>query len=401
MVPALAERGDRAGCEKKPVRMRGGVVKRGAGWTYVVREWDPQTRRSRPRWVSGFDSRRAAVQARAEAVAAIASGTHVPRRNLTVAEWLDEWITAHEVTLKRSTASSYRAIIERYLKPTIGHERLQELSPTRLSIAFRHLHDHGGVRDKPLSPRTVELLQAVLRRAMNDAVTERLITVNPVVGTKRPKVVKPKHTTWTAAQCLTYLDAQPNDTLGCLFRVALATGLRRGEICALRWCDVDLETGVLHVERAVTVLGGSRTYDTPKNHERRGAAVDGDTVAALDALRRMQTQARGDTQATCPGDQDLIFVDVTGEPLTPDAVSRAFARSQRVTDLPRLTFHELRHTHATLLLRERVPVHVVAKRLGHRDPSVTLGVYADVIADDDAEAVGVFARALAGARAPR
>ena len=114
-------------------------------------------------------------------------GTYVAPRDLTVSKYLDDWIAGHAVELKPSTAASYRSKIELYLKPAIGHERLQALSPSRLSAQFRDMHERGGKDGRPVSPRTVEFARAVLRRAMNDAVVGRLIEVNPVVGSKAPR----------------------------------------------------------------------------------------------------------------------------------------------------------------------------------------------------------------------
>lgn len=377
-------------------RMKGGIIRRGNTWSYVIRERDPQTGKTKPRWVGGFRTQAEAKAARAAAMAAQTRGTYVAPRKITVGEWLDQWMDGHEVTLKPSTAEYYRANIERYLKPRLGHERLQGLSPARLSVVFRDLYEAGGHNGKPLSPRTVEFARAVLRRALADAVVERLIEVNPVVGTKRPKVEKPKHTTWTGEQLGRFL-AQCEHRLAPLFAVAAATGMRRGELLALRWADVDLDTGVISVDRAVVQIGQERRYSTPKNHERRKVSIDPGTVSTLRALRRRQLEERLQWGAAYVDSEDLVFTWENGAPLLPDYVTKEFSRAQRGMDLPQLTLHSLRHTHATLLLREGVPVHVVAKRLGHRDPSVTLNVYADAIPDDDVRAVDVYSRVVHGA----
>jgi len=160
-------------------RMRDGIIQRGSGWSYVVREKDPATGTSRPRWVSGFPTRAAAKRARDAARHQANRGTYVPPQNLTVGEYLDRWLEAHAVTLKPSTAASYRANVARYLKPALGPERVQSLSPSRLSLLFKDLHEHGGKEGQPLSPRTVEFARAVLRRALQDAVLDRVLEVNP------------------------------------------------------------------------------------------------------------------------------------------------------------------------------------------------------------------------------
>lgn len=380
-------------------KMRDGLVKRGATWSYVIRVKDPETGRSKPRWIGGFPSRAAAKAARDAARNASNRGTWVPPQDMTLAAWLDRWITSHEVELKPSTAAGYRQNITRYLVPALGHERLQQLSPSRLSVVFREMHERGGMNGRPLSPRTVEYARAVLRRALQDAVLDRVIEVNPVFGTKRPKAIKPTHTTWTGAQVSAFLGhlAERDQRFAELWHLALATGMRRGELLALRWSDVDLEAGTVSVERSVFAPGAERTYTTPKNHERRTVGIDARTLAVLKEHRKAQAEARLAAGPLWADAEGLLFVWSDGSPLHPGFVTKEFGRAQLGSGLPRLILHEARHTHATVLLRAGVPVHIVAKRLGHRDPTVTLSVYADVIPDDDDRAVETFSKAVFGA----
>jgi len=238
----------------------------------------------------------------------------------------------------------------------------------------------------------------VQRRALQDAVVDRILEVNPVVGTKRPRVPKPKHATWSGAQLQMFLgDLTSDDRWTPLWTLAAATGMRRGELLALRWTDVDLEKGLIAVERSVTQIRQERVYVTPKNHERREVNIDPRTVDTLRAWRKVQVAERLTWGAAYGGAEDLVFTWDDGRPVLPDYVTKAFGTmTERLEGLPRLVLHELRDTHATILLRDGVPVHIVAKRLGHRDPSVTLNVYADAIPDDDGRAVVVFSRAVWG-----
>jgi len=379
-------------------KMRDGVIRRGSTWSYVVRDRNPETGKTKPRWVGGFATRKAARDARDGARHAVHRGTYVAPQDLTVSAWLDQWITAHSVALKPSTELTYRANIDRYLKPTIGHERVQALSPNRLSVVFKTMYDSGGVDGRPLSTRTVEFARAVLRRAMQDAVLDRIVEVNPVTGSKMPKRDgKPKHTTWTGAQLQAFLERAPRDRWLPLWTLAAATGMRRGELMGLTWTDVDLETGVVAVDRSTTQLGRDRVTTTPKNHERRKVAVDPRTVATLRSWRVQQASERLEWGSAYHDSGGLLFTWENGSAVLPDYVSKTFGKAQRGLDLPRLVLHEMRHTHATLLLRDGVPVHIVAKRLGHKDASVTLNVYADSIPDDDTAAVDVFSRAVWGA----
>jgi integrase len=321
----------------------------------------------------------------------------VAPQDLTVGAWLDEWITAHEVELKPSTAASYRGNIERYLRPAIGHERLQSLSPSRLSVVFRTMHEHGGKGGSPLSARTVEFARAVLRKALDDAVVDRKLELNPVIGSKHPSAVKPTHSTWTGEQLQAFLASVTETRWHPFWTLAAATGMRRGELLGLRWGDVDLDAGIVAVNRATTQIGQQRVTSTPKNHERRKVAIDPRTVATMRTWRKAQSTERLEWGPAYVNSEDLVFTWENGSVILPDYMTKAFGKAQAAFDGPRLTLHELRHSHATILLRAGEPVHIVAKRLGHKDPTITLKVYADVIPDDDTHAVDVFTKAVWGA----
>jgi integrase len=233
---------------------------------------------------------------------------------------------------------------------------------------------------------------------MNDAIVDCLIEVNPVAGSKIPKRDgKPRHTTWTGAQVRAFVEATKDTRLAPLWQLAVGTGMRRGELMALTWSRVDLDSGIVSIEESTTQLGKDLVTTSPKNHERRKVALDPRTVAALRAWRKVQAAER---LAWGPAYEDtggVVFTWENGRRLNPDYVSKVFLKAQASLDLPRLTIHSLRHSHATILLRDGVPVHIVSKRLGHKDPSVTLNVYADVIPDDDTSAVDVFSKAVWGA----
>jgi integrase len=362
-----------------------------------VRERDPETGKTKQVWRGGFPTREAARKER-DRLRNANRGTAVSSSKMTLGQYLEQWLRGHEVSLKPSTVRSYRGNLDRYLLPAIGGERLQDLSPSRLSAVFRDLYEHGGQGGRPLSPRTVEFARAVLRRALQDAVLERLIEVNPVVGTKRPRSVKPKHQTWTAEELRTFIGSLPADhRWTALWELAAGTGMRRGEILALRWSDVDLDNGLLRVDRSVFQSGTSRSYGLPKNHERREVVLDPHLTATLRGWRKIRLAERMALGADHRDDEDLVFTWQDGRPVPPDYVTRIFRNLTTAAAVPRLNFHSLRHSHATLLLREGVPVHIVARRLGHRDASVTLNTYADAIPNDDNRAAQSFTKAVWGA----
>lgn len=386
------------GAAKKRPAMRDGLVKRGNTWSYIVRVTDPATGKKSNKWVSGGWTRREdAKRARDKARNDVQRGTWVPQTDMTVGAYLDGWVKTQEGHLKPSTAASYRSKIDNYLKPALGGLRLQALSPSMLTRVFSEMAASGGKDGAPLSPRSVEFIRAVLRKALADAVVDRVIEVNPAVGSKAPrKDGKPKHITWTGEQQRQFLTAVKDTRWHPLWMLALATGMRRGELAALRWADVDLPKGVVRVEHSVTYVDGVRQQTTPKNHDRRRVQIDPKTVGVLKAWRKRTAAERLALGADYADTDGLVFVWDDGRECLPDYMSKEFVDVQAGLGLPRMTLHGTRHSHATTLLREGVPVHIVAKRLGHRDPSVTLNVYADAIPDDDTRATDVFARAVWG-----
>jgi hypothetical protein len=163
-------------------------MKRGRSWSYVIRVKDPETGVSKPRWVGGFATDDDAKAARDEARVKARRGEYIDRSRITVADYLDEWIDAHAVEIKPKTLQDYRHLINRHVKPHIGALRLQAVRPARITKLYRDLVTSGGRNSTGLSPRTVEYVHAVLRKALRDAVViEHLLPSNPVERAKRPR----------------------------------------------------------------------------------------------------------------------------------------------------------------------------------------------------------------------
>jgi integrase len=392
---------------KSTPKLRDGVMKRGNTWSYVIRVKDPESDVSKPRWVGGFATEDEAKAARDEARVKARHGEYVDRSRITVAEYLDEWIEAHAVVIKPKTLQDYRHLLDHHVTPHIGTLRLQAVRPARITKLYRDLAAGGGRNSNGLSPRTIEYVHAVLRKAFRDAVTiEHLLPSNPVERAKRPR--KPPSEpgkVWTADQLLAFLDTAATHRLFAFYRLAAYTGARRGELLHLRWRDIDLDHAEVRISGSAAVIAGQRIEGTTKSGRSRTISVDAETVRVLREHRRRQAEDRIRVGPEWNGADDHVFTTAWGEPVHPDTVSSlmsslidAHNRGKGPADsLPHARLHDLRHLHATILLRASVPVHVVAARLGHADPSITLRVYAHVISDQLTEAADIFARAIKGA----
>ena len=392
--------------------VRDGIVKRGKTWSFVVRVKDPETGLSKPRWVGGFASEADAKAARDQARVTARSGQYVNRSPVTVSSYLDQWIEAHAVQVKPKTLQDYRHLIDRHVKPRIGGMRLQAVRPAQITKLYRDLLTGGGRSGAGLSPRTVEYVHAVLRKAFRDAVLiDQLLPSNPVERAKRPRnPARERGEIWTAGQLRVFLDVARRHRLFAFFHLAAYTGARRGELLNLRWRDVDLARPEVRISGSAAVIGGTRIEGTTKSGRSRTVSIDAGTVQVLKEHHARQAEERLAAGPEWVGGDEYVFSTGWGGPVHPDTVSSLIGdliRAHNATMggcagelLPHARLHDLRHIHATTLLLAGVPVHVVAARLGHADPSVTLRVYAHVIRDQVAAAADIFARSIPAGDSP-
>ena len=371
-------------------RLRDGVIKRGGSWSYVIRVPDPATGVSKPKWVGGFDTEEDAKAARDEARVRARRGEYVNRSTSTVADYLAEWVDAHASTVKPKTLAGYRHDIDHYIVPRIGRMRLQALRPAVISKLYRDLAEHGGRDGAPLSAITISHIHRTLRKALADAVdVEQLLAANPAARSKRPKssAVEPIQV-WTVEQLGSFLAAARSHRLFAFYRLAAYTGARRGELLYLRWSAVDLDAAEVTFGGSTAVVRGQRVEGTTKGGRSRTVSLDRETVAVLREHRRQQNEERLAAGSAWNDSGGLVFTSRWGEPLYPDTVTALMTKlinqhnksaTPPAKPLPHARLHDLRHLHATTLLVAGVPVHVVAARLGHADPAVTLRVYSHVL----------------------
>jgi integrase len=366
---------------------RTGIRQRGSRWVFVVDLGRDENGRRRQDWHSYPDketAQRTYDRIRHEKNEEI----YVARTNMTVATYLDEWLAGHRANVKASTWESYRWLVRKYVSPRIGAIKLQRLSIAHVKAL------KAGLLDAGLSPRTVAYTLTVVSRALSEAVKEGHLGRNVAALVERPRKTDSRATAWTADELRTFLHEVAGDRLYGLWRFAASTGARRGECLALRWRDIDLNAEEVTIERA-RVRAGSRVVETtPKSGKGRTIRLDGATIVALRRWRRQQTEER---MALGGGlSADYVFTAEDGNPLDPDTVSKAFAGLVRRSGVPALSFHGLRHTHASVLLREKVNPRVVQERLGHADVQITLSIYTHLIGGDDAEASATFASKVLG-----
>ena len=256
--------------------MRGHIRKRGSTWAVVVDLGIDDSGRRRQKWHSGYKMKREATQGLTEILGKLQEGTYVEPTRQTVAQYLREWLSAIESTVRPGTWSSYRTNVERHAIPRIGQLPLRHLGALQLNSLYEELMGDGRCDGSGgLSPRTVRYTHTILHRALRDAVRWGLLARNPADLADPPKHRTPEMQVWTAEQLRTFLRSVDDDRLYGFWLLIATTGLRRGEALGLRWGDVDLDAGRAAIRQTLSSVGGRLAFSTPKTAKsRRSVTLD-------------------------------------------------------------------------------------------------------------------------------
>lgn len=306
-----------------------------------------------------------------EAISQTNGGPAFEAGKLTFGDYLRRWLRdSARGSVKPNTLVRYEGNICNHIDPALGHILLRDLTAAHLQGLYSEKADQG------LAPGTIRQMHAVAGRALKQAVKWRLIPHNPAEDADAPKLQPREVHTLSREQARQLLRAVGDWRGGrnlALFTLAISSGLRQGEMLGLRWEDLDLERGEARVARTVDTSQGYVRYGTPKTGKGRMVSLTDDTVAALRAHRKRQLEER--VQAAEWKDERLVFASVSGDVIRRPVLYDFFQRLLRREGLPKMTFHELRHTCATLLLEGNVRSRVVQEMLGHADIRMTLGTY--------------------------
>ncbi|HZU05719.1 MAG TPA: site-specific integrase [Chloroflexota bacterium] len=301
-------------------------------------------------------------------------GLPLPAERQTVGQFLARWLEdVARPRVRPKTYHSYAQLVRLHLAPGLGRIPLAKLSPQDVQ-AFLNAKRASG-----LSPRTVQYLHAVLRCALGQAERWGLVPRNVARLVSPPQGSRPEIRPLTVEEARRLLEAVQGDRLEALYAVALAVGLRQGEALGLRWQDVDFARGTLTVRYQLQRVEGRLQLVEPKTaRSRRTIALPPPVVEVLRRHRARQLEERLQAGAAWQ-DSGLVFTSTIGTPLEPRNVVRHFHGLLAKAGLPRRSFHQLRHTAASLLLAQGVDIRVVQQVLGHSQIALTANLYAHVL----------------------
>jgi integrase len=321
-------------------------------------------------------------------------GQHVAPDKVTIATYLRGWLDA-DPGISPKTRERYRQLAERQIIPHLGNVAVQKLRPAQVSDW------HSVLLKTGLATRTVGHAHRVLHRGLERAVAHEIVTRNVSHPVSPPKVEREEVAILTADQITDTLRRIEDHPLHPIAALAIATGMRRGEICGLTWGAVDLDAATVRVECSLEETAAGLRIKPPKTRQGlRTISLPKSTVETLRDHHRCQLEQRLSLGLGRPGSEDWVFQAPDGSPCRPDKLSRDWGNVVRDRKLPRVMFHALRHSHASALIAAGVDIVTVSRRLGHGSPAITLGVYAHLFDRTDALAAQAIERALGSKLGP-
>ena len=313
----------------------------------------------------------------------------------TVGQWMDVWFeNCAKIKVRPSSHQTYRGYIDNHIKPSIGSTPLSKLSSLDLQKFYKKLLSVGRVerieskrQPKGLSAKTVRNINQVISSAMEFAKSQKLIAANPTDGCALPKLEHREMKTLPAEQLASFLREAKESGVFELYYIELATGLRRGELLGLKWEDIDLEQGIIRIWRQVARINGEVVEAPLKTkNSYRGVSIGAD---AVEILREQKRKINGTSE--------YAFPSPNGGPISPDSVLHMLHRVLKRAGLPKVRFHDLRHTFATLALQNGVDIKTVSGMLGHYSAGFTLDTYAHVTTAAQKKAANTMDSVLSGA----
>lgn len=308
----------------------------------------------------------------------------------TVETWMEEWFeNVAKLKVRPSSHQTYRGYIDHHVSPYIGDIPLEKLSTMDLQKLYRRLMSKGRVerieathQPKGLSAKTVRNINQVISSAMDFAVAQKIIPENPCKAVALPKLEHKEMQTIPAEQLQAFLQEAKNTGVYEMYYIELSTGLRRGELLGLKWQDIDWKNGIIKVRRAIARVNG-QIVEAPLKTKNSYRAV---TISqqAIEVLKQQKAKTN----------DVYIFPSPNGGPISPDSVNNMLKRVLERAGIPKVRFHDLRHTFATIALQNGVDIKTLSSMLGHFSPGFTLGTYTHVTTTAQKEAAETMGNVL-------
>ncbi|PFK49394.1 site-specific integrase [Bacillus thuringiensis] len=355
--------------------MKGSVKKdkRTGKYFYIVDIGiDPLTGKRKQKKKRGFITKKEAENALTKLLSEVHTGTYVEPSKLLYGEYLENWFNTKKHSVGIQTANVLKGYLNSRIIPSLGNIKLAKLTSLHMQNYVNSLRNEG------LKRGTIEKIIKIIRNSLEHAIDLELISKNVAVKTKLPKADKEELTVWNEQEVQLFLKVTQDSRYSIVFHMALVTGMRQGELLGVRWKDVDLEKGHLIISQTLSHDGKTFLLGGKTKSSLRKILLPASTVAKLKKHRAVVLKEKL-SQGEEYQDNDLVMCTPSGMPINPANIRRSLNALIKKAAVPKIRFHDLRHTHATLLLAKGVNVKVISERLGHSNIKITLDTYSHVL----------------------
>lgn len=353
--------------------MKGHVRKRGNKWCFVIDLGRDETGKRRQKWFSGYRTKKDAEKALAERLTEINKGVYIEPTNMTFRELLQLWLAEYvKPNCRPKTHEDYSRHIRIHIEPALGGVPVYRLAPVHFQKLYNELHANG------LSSSFVQIIHTICRSSLKWAVEMQMLQQNSAEKAKPPKKRRSEMRYWTSEQVQHFLNTISDHVHYPLFYLAFFTGMRRGELCALHWEDVDLQNGRISVKRTTQRLKGKGLSIYEHTKTKMGRRVIDISPGVISTLKKHKAKQAAEFMQI-GHTPHLVFCTYKGTPVDPNDFRQYFQRLTKKAGLPPIRLHDIRHTHATMLLQQGVHPKIVQERLGHSTIQMTLDTYSHLI----------------------
>ncbi len=332
----------------------------------------------------GFKTQKDAKVAMTDLQNELNKGTFIERSTTTYSAFMKDWLEDKKTKVKAVTLQTYKALVNNHIIPHIGKIELQKLTPRHIQSLYNTLQEK-----KALSGENIQKVHSIINDSLNKALTWGLVQKNVASVVDRPKSVKKEMEVWEIEEAHQFLKVAEKDRYYGVFLLALTTGMRQGEILGLRWKDVDLETGILAITQTLSHDGKELQVGAKTDSGVRTVMIDDDTVKVLKNLDKRCKEEKMKAGPELYSKLGLVNCTALGTPVTPRNIMRSFYRLVDDAKVKKIRFHDLRHTHATMLLKGNVNPKIVAERMGWTDTKM-LDRYQHVMPNMQKQAAETF-----------
>lgn len=368
--------------------MKGSVVERNGKYSIVIYLGRDSLGKKKQRWVSGFDTKKAAERELPRLLVKLQDGELLENNKITFGKFIESWLESKikKDNLSPTTIDGYNNIVFNHIIPTIGELKMQDIKPFSLQ-------KYVDIKHEELSSKTLNNHKRILTSAFLYAIDMEILDKNPMTKVKFPREKKAEIIPYDIEQTITLLELiQNNKTLNTPVTLSIMLGLRRGECLGLRWSDIDFINNKIYIKQNLEYVKGVYYFkDTKTIKSQRTITAPNVLMDYLKEHRKWQKEIMLKSGGTWINEHDLVCTRMlNGKPIIPHSLSGMFKHFLSSNKLPHIRFHDLRHTNATLMLALGTNSRVAMQRLGHSNISITLGLYSHVLESVDQEVADRF-----------